>query len=303
MKKIIIIVLACSIAKFVFSQEFIPIWEGVEMPNSKGIPVKDSIANERIHQVGIPGVYIFTPSKEENKNCAILIIPGGGYARLTYNLSGFQLAKWANTLGMTAFVLNHRLPHSPDLIERHKAPLQDAQRAMKFIRANAGKWNIELNKIGVMGCSAGGHLAACLSTISENWSEIGDELDKYDSHPDFTLLVSPVISMGEYAHGGSLSNLLGNNPTKDIIEGFSCEKQVSHNTPPAFLVHAFDDEVVSPMNGILYYTALKKNNIKKSTIHIFPEGGHNIALTKNPGITASWILLAEGWLEEIGITR
>lgn len=301
MKRIIGVLLVCFIVNLIFAQEFFPIWENLRMPNSKGIPVEDSIANERIHQVGIPGIYVFTPSREENKNCAILIIPGGGYARLTYNLSGFQLAKWANTLGMTAFVLNHRLPHSPDLIERYKAPLQDAQRAMKYIRANAGQWNIELNKIGVMGCSAGGHVAACLSTIRENWSEVGDELDRYEYHPDFTLLVSPVISMAEYTHKGSLNNLLGNNPTEVIIEKFSCDKQVSEHTPPAFLVHAFDDEVVSPMNSILYYIALKKNSIKKSALHIFPEGGHNIALKNNPGTTNSWTSLAEEWLEEISI--
>jgi Esterase/lipase len=301
MKTKILFLLIWGFTSSLFAQNFIPIWEKNHMPNSKGIKVKDSIANERIYQVGNPGIYVFQPSLAENKGAAVLIIPGGGYARLAYQVSGFQLAKWFNTFGVTAFVLSHRLPQSPDIAEPYKAPLQDAQRAIRYIRANASAWGIDINKVGVMGCSAGGHLSACVSTFTEDWSKIGDRLDDFAFRPNFTILISPVISMGEFAHKGSKENLLGKNAGNDLIKMFSCEERVSENTPPAFIVHATDDKTVSSINSILYYTALKKHNIKMSTLHIFPEGGHNIALRNNPGTTNKWTLLAEEWLNDIGM--
>ena len=122
------------------AQEFIPLWPKGKMPNSKGLQIKDSIANERVYKVGTPGMYAFFPSDQENKRAAVVICPGGGYERLAYMISGWQLAKWFNTMGVSAFVLNYRLPNSPDLIQREIGPLQDAQRAMRLIRAKASKW-------------------------------------------------------------------------------------------------------------------------------------------------------------------
>jgi len=286
------------ISGLLFSQEFIPIWED-RMPNSKGLLLKDSIANERIYQVGTPGMYVFCPSKAENKGTAVLIIPGGGYARLAYQISGFQIAKWFNTLGMTAFVLNHRLPQSPDVVESYKAPLQDAQRAVKYIRSNAAEWDINIDRIGVLGSSAGGHLAACLSTFTEDWSAIGDKIGSVPYTPDFTILISPVISMNEYIHTGSRDNLLGKNASQEIKNMFSCETRVTEKTPPAFIVHATNDKSVSPMNSVLYYSALKNKNIPNSSLHIFPQGGHSIALRNNPGSANSWTTLLEKWLLEM----
>lgn len=305
MKKILLFLIALSIlslSSFVNAQDFVSIWEKGKMPNSKGLLLADSIANERIYQVGTPGVYVFCPSITENKKAAVLIIPGGGYARLAYQISGFQLAKWFNTMGVTAFVLNHRLPQSPDVIESYKAPVQDGQRALKFIRAHASKWGIDKNKVGVMGSSAGGHLSACLSTFEMDWSNVNDSLDSQSCIPDFTILISPVVTMDEkYVHKGSRENLLGKTPSEELLQEFSCENRVSPQTPPAFLVHAANDKSVSPINSILYYTALLKSGVEKSSLHIFPEGGHNIALRNNPGTTNSWTLLAEKWLEEIGV--
>src|SRR3954471_16754662 len=140
--------------------EFIPLYPKGKMPNSKGLNLKDSITNERIYRVGKPGMYAFFPSSSENKGAAVLICPGGGYERLAYVISGTQLAKWFNAIGLSAFVLNYRLPNSPDLINRELGPLQDAQRAIRIIRANAGKWGIKTDKIGTQGSSAGGHLAS-----------------------------------------------------------------------------------------------------------------------------------------------
>lgn len=285
------------------AQDFVTIWDGGIMPNSKGLNIRDSIANERVYQVGTPGMYVFRPSDAENKKAAVLIIPGGGYARLAYQISGWQLAKWFNTFGITAFVLNHRLPQSPDVEVSYKAPVEDAQRAMRYIRKHAGRYGIDPDRVGVMGSSAGGHLSLCLATITDDWGKGGDSLDGYSFRPDFSILISPVVSMREYAHKGSRDNLLGKQPSEALLHLFSCDEQVTNLTPPAFLVHATNDKAVSCMNSVLYYSALKKHNVEKSTLHIYPEGGHSISLRDNPGTTNSWPALAERWMEEIGILQ
>ncbi|MDQ3063054.1 MAG: alpha/beta hydrolase [Acidobacteriota bacterium] len=282
-----------------FSQEFILLWEKGKMPNSKGIELKDEIRNERVYQVGTPGFYAFFPSNQENNGAAVLICPGGGYERLAFQISGMQLAKWFNTLGISAFVLNYRLPNSPDVQKREIAPLQDAQRALRVIRSNAEKWKIKPDKIGVLGTSAGGHLAANLGTATEDAAKINDELDKFPFTPNFMILVSPVITMGEYAHAGSRKNLLGVNPSKELIEKYSLEKQVTATTPAAFIVHAADDKAVNPRNSLILYNALLDKNISAS-LHIFPNGGHAIALRNNPGSTETWTNLCEMWLTEMG---
>ena len=300
LKKLLICLLCILFFSSMHAQDFIPIWND-NMPNSRGICIKDSIANERIYQVGVPGYYVFQPSKAENKGAAVLIIPGGGYARLAYQISGWQLAKWFNTIGITAFVLNHRMPQSPDVITSHEAPLADAQRAMRHIRANADSFGIDLNKVGVMGSSAGGHLSASLSTFTEDWGLGKDALDNLNFRPNFTILISPVISMSDYTHKGSRDNLLGKDAKAESIEQFSCHKRVNDNTPPALLIHADNDRSVSSMNSILYYSALKEAGVKGSSLHIFPEGGHSISLRQQPGSTQQWPFLAATWLYEIGL--
>lgn len=284
------------------AQEYIPLWEKNKMPNSKGIIIKDSISNERVMQVGTPGIHAFFTSVQENKGAAVLIIPGGGYHHLSYNISGFQLAKWFNTIGINAFVLTHRLPISADVKEREKAPLQDAERAMRIIRKNAVKWKIDTNKIGVMGCSAGGHLAASLGTIKDDFAKIGDELDSYTFQPNFMILISPVIDMGKDGHKGSTENLLGAKPSEELIRKYSLQFQVSDYTPPTFMAHAFNDKVVSPKNSLLFYDALLTNKIP-SSLHIFNQGGHAIALRNNPGSTNLWTGICEQWLTEINILK
>jgi acetyl esterase/lipase len=281
------------------AQEFIPIWEKGKMPNSKGLELKDDIRNERVYQVGTPGFYAFFPSNQDNKGAAVLICPGGGYERLAYVIAGFQFAKWLNSIGVSAFVLNYRLPNSPDLKQRESGPLQDAERAMRVIRSNAEKWQIKTDKIGVLGTSAGGHLAANLAITTEDHAKVGDELDKLPFAPNFMILVSPVITMGEFAHGGSRKNLLGENPGNELVEKYSLEKHVSAAASPAFLAHATDDKAVSVRNSLMFYNALLDKNISAS-LHIFPTGGHNIAIRNNPGSTDEWTRLCEMWLIEMG---
>lgn len=291
---LLFLLLPCTI----YSQEFIPIWPPGKMPDSKGIQLSDSIANERIYQVGVPGMYAFFPSEQENNGAAVLICPGGGYQRLAYIISGTQLAKWFNTIGISAFVLKYRLPNSPDLKQRETGPLQDAQRAMKYIRANADKWGISINKIGIQGSSAGGHLASLAGVYRSDVSGIGDSLDKYAFLPDFMILVSPVIDLEKYAHSGSRNNLLGENAPVDIRKKYSTQLLVTPGVAPAFIVHAANDRVVDPHNSLLFYTALLENGIP-SSLHIFPQGEHAIALRNNPGSAAMWTSLCEVWLREM----
>lgn len=283
------------------AQESFYIWN--EMPNSKGLNVKDSVANGRLYQVAKPSISVFKPAKAVSQNAAVLIIPSGGFSLLTYETGGVHLAKWFNTFGVTAFVLKHRLPKSPDIIDQHKAPLQDAQRAMKYIRANASKWDIDIDKIGVMGCSAGGYVAASLSTSIYDWALIGDENDSVSFKPNFTILISPVITMGTYTHKGSRRNLFGNDISQKFINQFSCENNVTSSTPPAFIIHATDDKEVVVMNSILYYSALVDKNVKNSSLIVFPTGGHSISLRNKSELTDSWPYLAEKWLLETGLLK
>jgi acetyl esterase/lipase len=279
--------------------EFIGLWPEGKMPNSKGMELEEVIVNDRIRQVDRPGIYAFFPAKEENSGCAVLICPGGGYHHLAYDVSGFQIAKWFNTIGVTAFVLKYRLPNSPDIIEPDKGPLQDAQRAMRLIRSRAKEWGIDPEKIGVMGTSAGGHLASTLGTHSEDVSAIGDSADNMSFRPKFMILVSPVITMGDYTDKGTRENFLGESPSDGLIKKYSNEQQVTSETAVSFIVHAADDSVVDVRNSIMFFQALTEKKVSAS-LHIFPQGDHSIGVSKNPGSTALWTTLCEAWLREKG---
>jgi acetyl esterase/lipase len=283
----------------VSAQEFIPLWPEGKKPNFNGKKITDSLFTDRIWRVGTPGMYAFVVPRQENNGTAILICPGGGYERLSYLYNGFNLAKWYNAIGVNAFVLINRLPHQVDLQQRQLAPLQDAQRAMRLIRANAAQWNIKKDRVGVMGTSAGGHVASTLGTHPEDVSAIKDSLDGVSFRPDFMVLLSPVITMGKYAHPGSKKYFIGPDSTAQTIEKYSGELQVSSFTPSAFIVHALNDSTVKVQNSLLFYNALIDKKINAS-IHIFPQGGHGIRLDDNPGSTDLWMNLLELWLKETG---
>ena len=289
--------LTCSAIK---AQDFIPLWPEGKKPNSNGKKITDSLFNERIWRVATPGLYVLPAAKSDNKGTSILICPGGGYERLSYIYNGFTFAKWFNMLGINVFILIHRLPHQADLADRQLAPLQDAQRAMRIIRSNADKWNIKTDKIGVMGISAGGHVASMLGTHAEDVSAIKDGMDTTSYRPDFMVLLSPFITMGKYAHPGSKKNFIGADSTKQKIQNYSSELNVSAYTPPTFIVHALNDSTVNVKNSLLFYDALLEKKIKSSSLHIFPQGGHGIRLDDNPGSTDLWLPLLELWLKETG---
>lgn len=298
-RSLYVALMLCLGTSGLIAQDLIPLWPNGKMPNSKGLTQSDSIANERIFVVGVPKIRAFFPSSSENKGAAVLICPGGGYVRIAYVTSGLQLAKWFNTFGVTAFVLDYRLPNSPDLLQPDIGPLQDAQRALRLIRSRSQEWNIDPARIGVMGISAGGHLATTMGTHNEDVAAIGDSLDGVSYKPNFMVLVSPVITMGAYTHSGSRRYLLGEHPSEDQIAKYSNELHVTSSTPPTFIVHAFNDKAVPVQNSLMFFDALVAKN-DSSTLHVFPRGGHNIALRNNPGSTQLWTSLCEEWMLEMG---
>ncbi|RZJ50300.1 MAG: alpha/beta hydrolase [Chryseobacterium sp.] len=280
------------------AQQKVTVWPKGQMPNSKGLKLKIIEEKEgRITQIQEAELFAFLPAKEERKQVAVIIIPGGGYHHLTYDLGGYSYAKWLNTLGISAFVLNYRLPTSPDLKQREIGPLQDIQAAIKLIRKNAGQYGISPDQIGVLGTSAGGHLAAMVSNLNDV-TELKGDWESLSTIPNFAILVSPVIDLGEFAHKGSRNNLLGENASPEKIKEYSMQNRVTEKTPPTILFHAQNDPAVPVINSILYYEAMLKNKVK-GAMFIFPEGEHNIGITNKSELTDNWKKLCADWLKNM----
>ncbi|NBA85904.1 alpha/beta hydrolase fold domain-containing protein [Emticicia sp. CRIBPO] len=249
----------------------------------------------RLKDVTNPSLTIFKPQKKTS-DASVIICPGGGYAILAFDHEGLNLGEWFAKRGVTAFVLKYRLPQDELFDNAEIRPLQDAQQAFRYIRKNAASLGINPNKVGIMGFSAGGHLAASASTHFDK--QVGEITDETISvRPDFSLLIYPVISFSDkFGHMGSRDNLIGQNPSIQKIEFYSNEKQVKKTTPPTFLVHAFDDWV-NVENSISYYRALKKEGIA-SEMHLYDRGGHGFSLKKdNKGPVATWHVRMEEWLK------
>lgn len=243
-------------------------------------------------KVTVPTLTLFLPDNDTSNGTAVVIFPGGGYRHLAMDKEGFKVAKWLNTLGVTAFVMKYRLPSDEIMENKTIGPLQDAQEATRFVRRNATKFNINSEKIGVIGFSAGGHLA---STVSTHYMDEVYDHDSISAKPNFSILIYPVISMDDkITHKGSKTNLLGNTPPKDLIEFYSNEKQINSLTPPTFLVHATDDKAVPVENSIQYYMALKDNNVPVE-MHIYENGGHGFGLGVK-GTSLNWAESCEQWL-------
>lgn len=245
-------------------------------------------------QVTIPALSIYFPKKEIANGTAIVIFPGGGYSHLAMYKEGKKVAEWLNSLGITAFVVKYRLPS--DLIMKNKTigPLQDAQEAIRILRRNAKEWNIHPTKIGILGFSAGGHLA---STLATHYQDKVYNYEEISARPDFSILIYPVISMTQgITHTGSKVSLLGNNASQELIDKYSNEKQVNANTPKTFVVHASDDKVVPVANSINYYLNLLQHNVPVE-MHIYEKGGHGFGLGTT-GTHTEWTKDCEKWLLE-----
>jgi acetyl esterase/lipase len=284
------------------AQEVMPLWPH-GTPNSQETETNEIYEKDDIlwiEQVQTPTLEIYLPAKAHSTGKGVVILPGGGYRGLAYDWEGTDFAKWFNSKGIAAFVVKYRLPISDSVIEPHKAPLQDAKRAMRTVRTNSGNWNLSKDEIGVMGFSAGGHLASTLGTHFDHEDAIeADSINTLSARPDFMILIYPVITMNEpYAHQGSKTNLLGENPTKKRIEYYSNETQVTENTPPTFLLHATDDEAVPVENSLMFYKALKEKG-HLPEMHIYPEGGHGFALAIGHDHLEGWTERLYEWLQTL----
>jgi acetyl esterase/lipase len=269
----------------------INLWPDGKIPLSIKTDIQEVVESTdivRISKVQVPQLEVYIPNKKGATGQAVIICPGGGYSRLAYDWEGTDIAKLFNAHGIAAFVLKYRLPDSLSSSAPDQVPLLDAKQAMQIVRTRAAEWNINPNKIGIMGFSAGGHLAATLSTHFD-----------HSTRPDFSILIYPVISMDKnIAHMGSRNNLIGMHPTEEMIKLYSNELQITAQTPPTFLLHATDDNAVPVENSIRFYQGLQKNKVPVE-MHIFPSGGHGFALALGKGALEKWPELLLNWMKEL----
>lgn len=235
---------------------------------------------------------------ESRKPCgAVIIFPGGGYkVRVAHEKE--CIARWINSMGLAAFILEYRVaPY------RHPVPLLDAKRAVRYLRYNAEKYNIDPGRIGIIGFSAGGHLASALGTdFDYGVAEADNPVERISSRPDLMILGYPVITFGEYRNYGSMINLLGENPDEELITATSTENNVTKDTPPTFLWHTADDSVVPVQNSLIFAEELSKQNVPYS-LHVFQKGPHGMALASDDPEVSKWTQLCEQWMGSIGFLK
>jgi acetyl esterase/lipase len=264
-----------------------PLWTG-DAPGALGKEAKD-----------IPTLTPYFAPPGKSTGASIIICPGGGYAALAPH-EGFQYAIWLNEQGVSAFVLKYRLGSGG---YRHPAMMKDVQRAIRHVRANAAKWDLDPNRIGVMGSSAGGHLAAtALTHFDAGDPAAADPVDRVSSKPNLGILCYAVITMGANTHSGSKANLLGDNPDPALVDLLSNEKQVTRETPPVFIFHTFEDTAVKVENALDFASALRRNGVPFE-LHIYPKGAHGMGLGSaqwDPGSRHPWTNACALWLKERG---
>ena len=268
--------------------QIIPLWSGTA-PGALGTQDSD-----------IPAITVFLPRTMAANTPAVIVCPGGGYVSLASNHEGRQVASYLNSLGIAAFVLRSRL--GP--MYHHPIELGDVQRAMRTVRAHASEWRIDPARIGILGFSAGGHLAMSASTLFDAGNpNAPDPIDRAGSRPDFTVLGYPVISMTEpWTHQGSKNNLLGANPDPELVRRLSGELAVTKQTPPTFLFHTNADTAVPAENSVYYYLALRKAGIP-AEMHIFEKGPHGVGLANDDPALSEWSKLLANWLRVRGILK
>jgi len=261
------------------------LWEQ-NVPNALGTEDKDK-----------PKITISFPAAGKSVGTAVVICPGGGYGTLAMDHEGTQIAEWFNSFGVTAAILDYR-HHGKGY--GHPNPMLDVQRAIRIVRANAEAWSIDPAKIGVMGFSAGGHLASTAAVHFKDHSNPVDAIDRLSSRPDFAILCYPVLLFGSpYTHRGSMQNLIGNDPSPELIEFYSTEKQVTDKTPPTFQFSTFEDTAVPPENSIEFCLALRKHKIP-AELHLYQKGRHGLGLAKGTPGTETWSDLCRIWLQTNG---
>lgn len=244
----------------------------------------------------VPTISVYQPVDRGPAGAAIIICPGGAYGFLADH-EGHAIAVWLNSIGVTAVVLKYRL--APRY--HHPAPLQDVSRAMRTVRARAAEWGIDPHRIGIMGFSAGGHLASTIAThFDAGDPAAADPIERVSSRPDIAVLAYPVISMLDgVTHAGSRRNLLGDTPSADLVEALSNEKHVTAQTPPTFLFHTADDPVVPVENSLRFAAALRAANVPYE-LHVFAHGPHGVGLAADDPVLSAWPTLLQNWLRAQG---
>lgn len=274
----------------------IPLWpEGV--PGARAGLEPERFVDGRISRVADPTLTVYSPSVDRANGSAVIVCPGGGYERLAIVREGEQHARWLSSLGVTAFVLKYRMREFG-----HPAPLQDVLRAVRLVRSQAAQYHLRPERIGVMGSSAGGHLAASAGTLFDHpLGRTGHPLDSVSARPDFLMLMYPVIALdGPAAHAGSRTALLGPSPSAADVELMSVARQVTARTPPTLLIHTQDDAAVPVENSILFYQALTRAKVP-AEMHLFEHGPHGMGMRGNLGNASLWPRRAEEWLRAGGL--
>ncbi|MFC5462661.1 alpha/beta hydrolase [Massilia niabensis] len=269
--------------------------EGV--PGAKNGLGPERVDDGRLSNVSEPTLTVFAPAVDRPNGAAVIICPGGGYVRLSTQREGEQYAAWLSTLGITSFVLKYRMAEFG-----HPAPLQDVLRAVRLVRSQAARFRIKADRIGVMGSSAGGHLAASASTLFDHpLGRTGAELDRVSARPDFSVLMYPVIAMeGPAVHAGSRKALLGSAPSAETVALMSVERQVTAATPPTLLIHTQADTAVPVENSILFYQALVRAKVP-AEMYLFEHGSHGMGMRAGLGTASEWPRRAEEWLRGRGL--
>lgn len=270
---ILIITLQCLSA---CAQQTIPLYKEA-VPNSIATADEEIVAEDKtVSKVSRPTLSIYLPPKEKANGTAVIICPGGGYGVIVMQYEGSKIAEAFNKRGIAAFVLKYRLPSDKTMKDKSIGPLQDAQQAIKIVREHAAEWNIDTAKTGIMGFSAGGHLASTAATHFNH--PVIENNNNINLRPSFAILIYPVISMADsLTHHGSRDNLIGNHPTPQLVQNFSNELQVTEQTPPTYLTHTGDDKVVDVDNSIVFYEALRHHKVE-AEMHLYPKGDHGFVL-------------------------
>jgi len=287
------------------AQQILPLYGDQPIPNSKPAPDREKVDTSTkppirlsYSNVSHPTLAVYLPPAGKANGTAVVVCPGGGYVHLAMTHEGIDVAHWLNSLGITAFVLKYRLPSDETMIDKTIGPLQDAQRAIQLVRQRAGDWGVDPNRVGILGFSAGGHLASTAGTHFEQ--AVIDNKDRVSLRPDFMLLLYPVISFSDsIGHRGSRDYLLGKNPDPAKVLAYSNELRVTEQTPPAFVIHAEDDKTVMVANSIHFYEALVSNHVP-AELHIFPRGGHGFGLYNPTSGSDQWPDRAAEWMRVNG---
>lgn len=272
----------------------IPLWPTGHPGNAGGEPTVAGSPEWLEFDKDNPSITPFLPEPDKRTGSAVVVCPGGGYGHHAMDHEGLAIAEWLRARGVAGIVLRYRCGGGKN---QQPAPLQDVQRAIRTVRSRASEWGIDPERVGVLGSSAGGHLASCAATMfDDGQADAADPVERLSSRPEFAVLLYPVISMEkDVTHGGSRDNLLGKDPSDELVAQWSTDQRVTEKTPPTIIIYATDDKAVPVKNGLLFYEALLKHHVP-AEMHIWESGGHGFGLRNGDRPVDKWTEQLEPWL-------